>query len=88
MTITAPTELANEIFEATGFNFDIAETENDDGTNTLTFDSPEDARKFLAMLDTPPEQWKTLEWADDADECDDPAQDITSCTGGGPQWAN
>ena len=60
MSITAPTELAHEIFESTGFNYDIAETENPDGTTTLIFDSPADARKFQAMADTPISQWETL----------------------------
>jgi len=59
--LTAPTEIVNEIFEATGFNYDIEETENEDGTTTLVFDSSEDARKFAAMVDTAPDQWETLE---------------------------
>ena len=61
--LTASTEIVNEIFEATGFSYDIEETENEDGTTTLTFDCAEDARKFAAMVSTAPEQWETLEWA-------------------------
>jgi hypothetical protein len=61
--LTASTELVNEIFESTGFSYDIEETENADGTTTLTFDSPKDARKFAVMAATAPEQWQTLEWA-------------------------
>jgi hypothetical protein len=61
--LTASTELVNEIFEATGFSYDIEETENADGTTTLTFDSPKDARKFAVMASTAPDQWQTLEWA-------------------------
>ena len=61
--LTAATELVTEIFEATGFSYNIKESENADGTTTLTFDSPKDARKFAAMVDTAPEQWETMEWA-------------------------
>jgi dihydroorotate dehydrogenase len=85
MTITAPTELANEILESTGFNYDITETENDGETTTLTFDSAEDARKFQAMLDTPPEQWQTLEWADDEDQTEMKTP-ISTCCSCGFQW--
>ena len=56
--ITTTTELANEIFESTGFNYEIEETENADGTTTLTFDSPEDAIKFKWMTETPIDQWE------------------------------
>ena len=62
--LTAATELVTEIFEATGFSYNIEESENADGTTTLTFDSPKDARKFAAMVDTAPEQWETMEWAE------------------------
>jgi hypothetical protein len=61
--LTVSTELANEIFEATGFSYEIGENENADGTTTLTFDSPKDASKFAAMVNTAPEQWETLELA-------------------------
>jgi len=49
-TIITTTQIADEIFESTGFNYDIAEQENDDGTVTLTFDSKDDAAKFESMI--------------------------------------
>lgn len=44
------TELADQVFEMTGFDYDIRETENNDGTCNIEFDSPADAEKFKTLL--------------------------------------
>ena len=62
-TLTAPLAIADEIFESTGFNYGIEEIENEDGTVTLTFDSPEDLAKFQKMAGTPISEWENLEFA-------------------------
>lgn len=48
--ITTTIEKADSIFEITGFNYDIEEVENDNGTVTLTFDSPKDFKKFKSLM--------------------------------------
>lgn len=48
-SITVEARIADEVFGSTGFSYDISESENTDGTVTLVFDSPDDARKFQAI---------------------------------------
>ena len=48
-TLTVSKIIADEIFESTGFDYEINEQENNDGSVTLTFDSPKDAAKFQKM---------------------------------------
>jgi hypothetical protein len=52
-TKTIRQDIATEIFESTGFNYAIRETENTDGTVSLEFDSDEDFAKFEKMADGP-----------------------------------
>lgn len=49
ITVNCPKEVADDVFEFARFNYDISETENEDGTVTLVFDSPGDARKFQEL---------------------------------------
>ena len=57
-SITTSKAIADEIFESTGFDYEINEQENDDYTVTLTFDSPKDAAKFKKMAETPISEWE------------------------------
>ena len=45
-----PTYKSDNVFEMTGFNFDISTRDNNDGTEDITFDCPKDAAKFKSLL--------------------------------------
>ena len=57
-TFTTTKAIADEIFESTGFDYEINEQENNNDTVTLTFDSPKDAAKFKRMAETPISEWE------------------------------
>jgi hypothetical protein len=57
---TVSRDLADEIFDATGFNYEIQEVDNDDGTVTCVFDSLADKLKFNLMAATPASEWHAL----------------------------
>ena len=40
------TEIVDQVFSMTGFNYDIHIDDNGDGTSVVAFDSPKDAEKF------------------------------------------
>ncbi len=48
-TITANETKADQVFYMTGFNYGIHDEDNGDGTLTLTFDSTQDAQKFMTL---------------------------------------
>ena len=52
-TITRVSEdIADIIFNMTGFNYGIHEEKKINGTLTLTFDSPQDAQKFVTLYNS------------------------------------